>query len=70
MNLKMDNKNVLKYIMEESEICEILTIRLSQYYSSLPREIDLISNNEVTSQYPDEDEGKFLSWLNLLEQIG
>lgn len=49
MNLKMDNKTILRYIMEESEICEILAIRLSQYYSSLPKEIDLISNNEETS---------------------
>jgi hypothetical protein len=48
MHLKLNNKEILNYIVEESEICVILVIKLGNYYNSLPSEIDLIQNNEVS----------------------
>lgn len=32
MHLKLNNKQILKYVVEESEICVILVIKLGQYY--------------------------------------
>eukprot|EP00347_Sterkiella_histriomuscorum_P013006 403366373 len=69
MHLKLSNKDVLRYIMEESEICVILIAKLNQFFQSLPYEVELISNNQVTSQYPEDEDSKYLAQLNLHEQI-
>jgi len=45
MHLKLNSKDVLRYIMEESEICVILVAKLCYYFQTLPIEVDLISNN-------------------------
>jgi hypothetical protein len=47
MHLKLNNHEVLRYIVEESEICVILIAKLSYYFAALPPEVELISNNEV-----------------------
>ncbi|CDW80011.1 UNKNOWN [Stylonychia lemnae] len=69
MHLKLNNQEVLRYIVEESEICVILVAKLGYYFQALPQEVDLISNNKVVSQYPEDEESKFLAQLNLNEQI-
>lgn len=48
MHMKLNNTEVLRYIVEESDICVILVAKLAYYFSALPPEVDLISNNEVT----------------------
>jgi hypothetical protein len=67
MHLKLNNSQILKYIVEESEICVILIVKLGYYYTALPKEIDLINNYEVTELYPDDEDSKYLCLLNLLE---
>ncbi len=61
MHLKLNNEEVLRYIVEESDICVILIAKLSYYFSVLPPEVELISNNEVTEQYPEDEDSKFLA---------
>ena len=36
MNLKLNNTEVLRYIVEESDICLILITKLAYYFSALP----------------------------------
>lgn len=70
MHLKLKNPQILKFLVEESEICEILIVKLGYYYSSLPKDIDLIGNSEMTNNYlenGDDEDNKYLNWLNLLE---
>lgn len=61
MHLKLNNKEVLRYVIEESDICVILVAKLGYYFTLLPFEVELISNNEVLQQYPEEDDLKFLA---------
>jgi hypothetical protein len=68
-HLKLNNKEVLRYVIEESNICVVLVAKLGYYFSTLPFEVELISNNEVLQQYPEEDDLKFLAQLSLNEQI-
>jgi len=49
MHLKLNNHEVLRYVVEESDICVILVAKLCYYFSTLPFEVELISNNEVLS---------------------
>lgn len=36
MHLKLNNQEVLRYIVEESEICVILIAKLGYYFQALP----------------------------------
>jgi len=47
----------------------ILIVKLGYYYTALPKEIDMITNHEVTELYPEDEDSKHLCYLNLLEQI-
>ncbi len=67
LQLKLNNQEVLRYIVEESEICVILVAKLSYYFQALPPEVELFSNNEVTEQYPEDEDSKYLAQLNLFE---
>jgi hypothetical protein len=33
-----------------------MMVKLSFYFMTLPKEVELLSNRDVTSQYPEEDE--------------
>mmetsp|Transcript_41773 Transcript_41773/g.40119 ORF Transcript_41773/g.40119 Transcript_41773/m.40119 type:complete len:132 (+) Transcript_41773:767-1162(+) len=69
LHLKLNDRQILKYLVEESEICVILVIKLGNFYQSTPQETDLISNGDVSELYPEDEDSKNLNWLNLLEQI-
>ena len=63
------NRDVQTYIEDESDIASILSIKLGYYFISLPKEVELLSNEDVTSQYPEEDDIKYMGQLDLNEQI-
>jgi hypothetical protein len=43
------NRDVQTYIEDESDIASILTIKLGYYFIALPKEVELLSNQDVTS---------------------
>jgi hypothetical protein len=67
--LRLESPTVNTFITEESELTQILAVKLGFYLSSLPMEVELLSNKEVFSQFPEEDDLKSLANLDLHEQI-
>jgi hypothetical protein len=60
---------VRHYLEEEAEVAQIFAVKLGVYFEALPREVELFSNIEITSQYPEEEDQKYLAQLDLFEQI-
>lgn len=67
IQLKLNHQEVLRYIVEESEISVILIAKLSFFFQALPLEVELFSNIEVTSLYPEDEESKYVAQLDLFE---
>ena len=61
MHLKLNDKQILKYMVEESEICELLISKLADIYQKLPKEIDLLTNPEMDEEFPDDADSKYIS---------
>lgn len=61
LQMKISNKQLRNYILEESEFSEIIVTKLGFYFSSLPREVELLSNLMVTSQYPEEEDTRYMA---------
>lgn len=69
LQLKLNNQEILRYIVEESEISVYLINKLSFFFQALPQEVELLPNNHVLQQYPDDEDTKYQPILNLHEQI-
>lgn len=48
IQLKLNHQEVLRYIVEESEISVILIAKLSFFFQALPLEVELLQNAEIT----------------------
>ena len=58
---------ILKYLVEESYVCEILVNKMTNYFEMLPRELELKKFH--TSSFPTEDQKELMVSLDLLEQL-
>jgi hypothetical protein len=42
-------------------MAEIVMTKLGFYFSSLPREVELFANVDVTTQYPEDDDSRYMA---------
>jgi len=65
--LKQPSPEILRYIVEESEICEILIAKLTEYYTLLPTEVELIRG--TLGDYPEDEDARHSREISLMGQI-
>lgn len=63
------NRDVQAYIEDESEFAQIIIVKFGFYFMTLPREVELLANQDVTSQYPEEEDTRYMGQLDLNEQL-
>jgi hypothetical protein len=54
VHMKHPSFQILKYLVEESYICEILIIKLTAYQDMLPKDLELKKNHK--SSFPSEEQ--------------
>jgi hypothetical protein len=59
------NRDVQAFIEDESELAQILIVKLAFFFMTLPREVELLANKDVTSQYPEEEDTRYMGQLDL-----
>jgi Retinoic acid induced 16-like protein len=65
--MKHPSFSILKYLVEESYICEILINKMTNYFELLPRELELKKLH--SSAFPTEEQRELMMSLDLLEQL-
>ena len=54
LQLRIPSVSVRTYLSEESELTQILAIKLGFYLEALPDQVELLSNTMVLTQYPED----------------
>jgi hypothetical protein len=67
VHMKHPDFSILKYLVEESYICEILIVKMTYYFDLIPRDIELKKYHQTT--FPSDEQKEILMTLDLHDQI-